>query len=204
MGFYSRVICPRLCDLALNTSQVAKLRREVLADAGGEILEIGFGTGLNLEHYPQHVRKITTIEPNPGMHRRAKRRMEQSGIEVDARLAAGEQLPFDTEAFDCVVSTFTLCSIDEASCAIGEFYRVLKPGGCFLFLEHGLSPDPGVQKWQRRLNWLQQRVADHCRLDRDIRALVSLAPFSSVEATEFYLEKMPRTHAYLYQGAARK
>lgn len=204
MGIYSQQVLPWLCDLTMRWPRIENLRHELLAEVGGEILEIGFGTGLNLAHYPRHVRKITVVEPNPGMQRRAKRRMAQSAIEVDLRLAGGERLPFDAGAFDCVVSTFTLCSIDEVGQAIGEFHRVLKPGGRFLFLEHGLSPDPQVQKWQRRLNWLQQPLAGNCRLDRDIRRLVSSAPFANIAASEFYLEHAPRAYGYLYRGAAMK
>ena len=204
MGFYSRVIFPRLCEMALNTPIVEKHRIDVLSAASGEILEIGFGTGLNLPHYPAQVRKITIIDPNPGMHRKAQIRVEQSGIEVDQWLISGEQLPFDEGSFDCVVSTFTLCSIADVSRSIGEVRRVLRPGGRFLFLEHGLSPDPKVQKWQHRLNWLQRHLADNCHLDRDIRQLVSNQPFAKVEATGFYLAQTPRTHGYIYQGVAVK
>jgi ubiquinone/menaquinone biosynthesis C-methylase UbiE len=204
MDFYSRVIFPYLCDLALKQPFVAKHRHILLRQAGGEILEIGFGTGLNLPHYPEQVRKITVVDPNPGMRRKAEKRIEQSGIDVELRLGSGEQLPFEEDTFDCVVSTFTLCSIEDVCRAIGEVYRVLKPGGRFLFLEHGLSPDPKVRKWQHRLNWLQRRVGDNCRLDRNMRELVSSRPFSSVEVSEFYLEKGPRTHGYIYQGAATK
>jgi ubiquinone/menaquinone biosynthesis C-methylase UbiE len=204
VGFYSRVIFPRLCELALSQEFVAKHRHELLSQAGGTILEIGFGTGLNLPHYPEHVRKITVVDPNPGMHRKAQRRIEESPIEVDQRLVSGEQLPFDDGTFDCVVSTFTLCSIEDVSRAVGEIYRVLKSGGRFLFLEHGLSPDPRVQKWQHRLNWLQRRLADNCRLDREMHELVSSQPFSNIEVSKFYLEKGPRTHTYVFQGAATK
>ena len=96
-----------------------------------------------------------------------------------------------TDRFDCVVSTFTLCSIEDVGQALSEVYRVLKPGGRFLFLEHGLSPEPSVQKWQRRLNWLEMRLADGCHLDRNMKELVAAQPFSSVEVEEFYLEKTP-------------
>lgn len=204
MGLYSRLILPWLCDLTLRSPNVAKHRQELLADAGGEILEIGFGTGLNLPHYPQVVRKITAIDPNPGMHRRAKGRIQQSRIEVDERLVGGEQLPFDEAAFDCVVSTFTLCSVEDVGRALGEIWRVLKPGGKFLFLEHGLSPDPNVQKWQRRLNRFQRRLAGNCHLDREIKSLVASQPFAGMKASEFYLEQTPKTHGYIYQGVARK
>jgi ubiquinone/menaquinone biosynthesis C-methylase UbiE len=204
VGYYSEVIFPRLCDLLLNRPFVAKHRRHLLATACGDVLEIGFGTGLNLPHYPAPVRRITTVDPNAGMHRLAQRRIRKWGIEVDQRLLHGERLPFEDNRFDCVVCTFTLCSIEEVDQALGEVYRVLKPGGRLLFLEHGLSPEPRVQKWQRRLNWLEMRLADGCHLDRNIKELVTAQPFSSVEVREFYLERTPRTHGYLYRGMATK
>lgn len=204
MGLYARVIFPRLCNLLLDRPAVARHRHDLLAQAGGDILEIGFGTGLNLPWYPAHVRKITALDPNAGMHRLARRRAAQSGVAVDQRVLSGERLPFETASFDCVVSTFTLCSIDQVAQALAEVYRVLQPGGRFLFLEHGLSPEPGVQRWQRRLNWLERRLGDGCRLDRDIKGLIAAQPFVVVETAESYLEKTPRTHGYLYQGHAVK
>jgi ubiquinone/menaquinone biosynthesis C-methylase UbiE len=183
---------------------VAEQRRQLLATAGGSVLEIGFGTGLNLPFYSEGVRKITTIEPNAGMNKLAQRRIKQSGIEVDQRVLSGEQLPFGDNTFDCVVSTFTLCSIEKVGHALAEIHRALRPSGRFLFLEHGLSPEPGVQKWQHRLNWLQMRIGDGCRLDRNIKEIVNAQPFSSVDSNEFYLEQMPKTHGYAYRGIAMK
>jgi ubiquinone/menaquinone biosynthesis C-methylase UbiE len=204
MGFYSRAVFPLLCDFALNREFVARHRRELLAGASGRILEIGFGTGLNVPHYPPNVHKLTTVEPNVGMHRRAEKRIRQRGIEVDQRIIGSERLPFEDGSFDCVVSTFTLCSIEQVEQALGEVYRVLKAGGQFLFLEHGLSPEPKVRKWQHRLNWLQKRLAGGCHLDRDMRALVSAPPFCSMKIDEFYLEKTPKISGYLYRGIAAK
>jgi ubiquinone/menaquinone biosynthesis C-methylase UbiE len=204
VGFYSQFIFPRLCDLVLGGPRVARHRRELLARAAGDVLEIGFGTGLNLPHYPPAVRRLTVIDPNVGMHRLARRRLAHVGIPVERHVLAGERLPFAADSFDCVVSTFTLCSITDVERALAEVYRVLKPGGRFLFLEHGLSPEPRVQVWQRRLNWLEQRLADGCRLDRGIRTLVAGPPFASLDVAEFYLERMPRTHGYLSRGVATK
>jgi ubiquinone/menaquinone biosynthesis C-methylase UbiE len=138
------------------------------------------------------------------MHRLAQRRIRRSRIEVDQRVLSGERLPFEEATFDCVVSTFTLCSIDDVAQALSEVYRVLKRGGTFLFLEHGLSREANVQKWQRRLNWLEMWLADGCLLDRNMRELVAARSFSSVEVREFYLERTPRTHGYLYRGIAGK
>ncbi len=204
MGFYSQVIVPLLCDLGLDRPFVARYRRELLAGTAGNILELGFGTGLNLACYPPHVRKITIVDPNLGMYRRARKQIKLTGVEVDRRVLGGERLPFENSTFDDVVSTFTLCSIEDVAQAMREAYRVLKPGGKFLFLEHGLSPHLNVQKWQHRLNWLQMRLAGGCHLDRDIRALVTAQPFASVQMVEFYIEKTPKTHGYMYRGVATK
>lgn len=204
MSLYSKVIFPRICDLLLGSTVVAQHRRELLNQAFGAVLEIGFGTGLNLPHYPQQIRKLTTVDPNAGMNRLAQGRIRRSGIAVDQHLLSGERLPFEAGTFDCVVSTFTLCSIPDVAQALSEVYRALKPGGTFLFLEHGLSPEPKVQKWQHRLNWLEKRLGDGCHLDRDIKALVAGQPFQSMEVDNFYLEKTPRTHGYMYRGIASK
>jgi ubiquinone/menaquinone biosynthesis C-methylase UbiE len=204
MGLYSQFVFPWICDLVLSRPVLANYRKELLSQAHGEILEIGFGTGLNLPHYPEGIGRLTTIDPNAGMMRRARRRIEQSRIEVRHRLLRSEQLPFADNTFDCVVSTFTLCSINDVNQALGEVYRVLRLGGQFLFLEHGLSRDPRIQKWQRRLNRLEQWLADGCRLDRNIKALVTAQPFGSVQINEDYVRDLPATHGYLYRGSASK
>lgn len=204
MGFYSEVIFPRICDFLMDRPFLAKHRQHLLATVYGDVLEVGFGTGLNLPHYPAQVRRITTVDPNAGMHRLAQRRVRRSKIEVDQRVLSGERLLFEGDRFDCAVCTFTLCSIEDVGQALSEVYRVLRPGGRFLFLEHGLCPEPNVQKWQRRLNWLEMRLADGCRLDRNMKELVAAQPFSSVEVEEFYLAKTPKTHGYLYLGSASK
>jgi SAM-dependent methyltransferase len=204
MGFYSRVIFPRLCDWMMADPRMSKLRTELLVDAGGEILEIGFGTGLNLAHYPATVRRIAAVDPNPGMGQLARPRIAGSGIAVDQCPRRGEELPFADATFDCVVSTWTLCSIPGVDRALGEVYRVLKPGGRFLFLEHGLSDRPEVQRWQRRLNPLQRIVGGGCRLDLDVESVVRSQPFQGVAVGRFEMERMPRTHGSMYRGMATK
>ncbi len=204
MGIYSRHLFPRLCDWAMSAPRMGKLRSEILAEVGGEVLEIGFGTGLNLAHYPEHIRRLATVDPNPGMGRLARRRIADSHIEVDQRGLRGEALPFDDETFDVVVSTWTLCSIPEVGRALAEVYRVLKPGGRFIFLEHGLGHDPGVQRWQRRLNPVQRLVADGCRLDLNVEAVVRSQPFYEVLVDRFEMERVPRTHGTMYRGVATK
>jgi ubiquinone/menaquinone biosynthesis C-methylase UbiE len=204
MNLYSRTVLPWLCDWVMRDPRMTEYRNLVLADVSGDVLEIGFGTGLNLPHYPPHVRRISTVDPNPGMNKLAQKGIAESGREIDQRVIGGEQLPFDDATFDFVVSTWTLCSIPDAGKAAGEVYRVLKPGGRFLFVEHGLSDDQKVQRWQRRLNPIQRVLAGGCRLDLDVKALVQQQPFRHYELDQFLMERMPRTHGTMYRGAATK
>ncbi|MFO0815736.1 MAG: class I SAM-dependent methyltransferase [Gemmatales bacterium] len=204
MGIYSKYIFPRLCDCFLNRPNVAKHRELLLQQVSGSILEIGFGTGLNLSWYPRHLQQLSVIEPNTGMHRLAQERIRQSGMRVDVHHVTASQLPFEDCSFDTVVSTFTLCSIQAVDMALSEVYRVLRPSGRFLFLEHGLSPDAHIQKWQRRLNWLQKSFGDGCHLDRHIRELVASKPYASLDVETQYLEKTPVIFGYLYRGVATK
>jgi ubiquinone/menaquinone biosynthesis C-methylase UbiE len=204
MNLYSRLIFPRLIDRVMGGEDFARYRREVLAKARGEVLEIGFGSGLNLPYYPaEQIEKITTIDVNPGMNKLAKARIDQSSIAVDYRTLNGENLPFADNSFDTVVSTWTLCSIKLVDNAIGEIYRVLKPGGKFLFIEHGLSDDPQVQKWQHALTPMQRVLADGCHLDRDIKALLGKY-FDTLDIREFYDPDRIKIGGYFYQGIGIK
>ncbi|QDT04261.1 Ubiquinone/menaquinone biosynthesis C-methyltransferase UbiE [Rubripirellula lacrimiformis] len=204
MGFYSRVVFPAFYDCVIDKPYWDEHRKRQLADVSGEILEIGVGTGLNLPHYPDHVRRITTVDPNPGMNRKLAKRIAASEIEVDRRMLSSEELPFDDETFDCVVSTITMCSIVNVDQALGELFRVLTPGGRFQFFEHGVCPDPAVQRRQVRWNWLQGMIGDGCRLDLDLAALLANQSFTTVEIDNFYMPQTPRTHGYMYRGIATK
>ena len=204
MGLYSRLIFPRLCDWSMRNPRMARLRRELLTDADGDILEIGFGTGLNLKHYPEHVHNLAAVDPGVGMSRLARNRIVQGRIDVDLRLQTAEELPFDAGRFDCVVSTWTLCSIREAQRALSEIGRVLRAGGRYIFLEHGLAEEPGIQQWQRRLTPLQRRLAGGCRLDVDIDALVRSGRFGEVTVERFLMEETPRIVGSMYRGLAVK
>jgi ubiquinone/menaquinone biosynthesis C-methylase UbiE len=203
MGFYSRCIFPYLLDWSLSDPTIAAYRRSLLADVTGEVLEIGFGTGLNLPYYPASVQKIVTVDPNPGVQALAAKRIESSSIAVDHQRLRGESLPMPDQQFDSVVSTFTLCSIAGVEQALGEIYRVLKPDGRFFFIEHGLSREAKVQTWQNRLTPLQKIVADGCHLNRNIRELVE-TQFATVQLEEFYGEGLPKFVGYLYKGIATK
>ncbi|MEO1400105.1 MAG: class I SAM-dependent methyltransferase [Cyanobacteria bacterium J06635_1] len=203
MSLYSQIIFPRLLDWSMSGQSFARYRQDLLSTVQGNVLEIGFGTGLNLSHYPDSVKTLTVVDPNPGCNAIAARRIQASPITVDVHLLSGERLPFAAASFDSVVSTWTLCSIPKVEQALQEIYRVLKPGGRFFFIEHGLSSDAGVRTWQDRLTPLQKRIADGCHLNRPMKNLVT-AVFGSVEVDEFYAEGMPKVAAYFYQGTAQK
>lgn len=175
----------------------------MLADVTGEVLEIGFGTGLNLAYYPCSIHKITTIDVNPGMNALANKRISDSDIIVEQLLLSSENLPMPDNTFDSVVSTWTLCSIANVQQALQEVYRVLKPGGRFFFVEHGLSDKPSVQVWQHRLTPIQKVVADGCHLNRDIQKLVEQR-FDHVELKQFTPENFSDLIAHLYFGCATK
>ncbi|MBD2432917.1 MULTISPECIES: class I SAM-dependent methyltransferase [Fischerella] len=203
MGFYSQKILPYLIDWSLSDPSLAKYRQEVLANVEGEVLEIGFGSGVNLSYYPEHIHKIITVDVNPGIHALAQKRIQASSITVDHHILSGENLPMADNTFNSVVSTWTLCSIENVEQALKEIYRVLKPRGRFFFIEHGLSNEPNVQVWQNRLTPLQKIIAGGCHLNRNIRQILE-NQFDTVSLEEFYAEKAPKIMGYLYKGIATK
>lgn len=202
MNLYRRIIFPRLLDLALSGEGMERYRRQLLAHVQGSVLEIGFGTGLNLSCYPEHIRKITGVDPNPGMGSLARRRIASSPIAVDWQVADAQKLPFPSQSFDSVVSTWTLCSIPNVAKALREIRRVLRAGGKLFFLEHGLSEDPQVQRWQNCLNPIQKVIADGCNLNRDMARLIREAGFRFEQLERFYMPDQPRFIGYTYQGIA--
>lgn len=179
-------------------------RKNLLRNVNGEVLEIGFGTGLNLPHYPSSVTKLTIIDKNPGMNKKAQERILASKINVENKIINGEELPFDDESFDSVVSTFTLCSIKAIDKSLKEIYRTLKPDGKFFFQEHGLANDPKIRNWQNRINPFQKMWADGCNLNRDIKLLIEQNGFHIIEFKNYFLEKGWKTHTFMYEGIACK
>jgi ubiquinone/menaquinone biosynthesis C-methylase UbiE len=203
MQLYSQFFFPRLLDVAMAGEPFAQYRRDLLKSVTGDVLEIGFGTGLNLDYYPKEIRQLATVDPNPGVNRLAQRRIEASDIAVTHHCLSGESLPMADGSFDSLVSTWVLCSIADVAGAIAEVHRVLRPGGRFFFIEHGLSNEPGIQPWQRRLTPLQKVIGDGCHLDRDIAALVQ-AQFEQVDYRTFYGDRLPKVAGFMYQGVATK
>jgi ubiquinone/menaquinone biosynthesis C-methylase UbiE len=203
MGFYSNVLLPRLMDRSMASAAHVPHRRAVLAEVSGEVLEVGFGSGVNLSYYPDHLQKLTTVDVNPGMNAIAQRRIADSPITVENWVLNGECLPFANASFDYVVSTYTLCSIAQVHQSLQEIYRVLKPGGKFVFLEHGLSDRPGVQRWQHRLTPLNKALADGCHMDRNIQELI-VPHFDYVTVERFPDEQMKFMGQIFYKGTAVK
>ena len=204
MGMYTSYVFPRILDYIMSGENFDEVRRKTLQNVRGNTLEIGFGTGLNLNHYPASLGRLVAIDVNPGMGAMARKRTAHSGTEVDHRVLDGQSLPIADGTFDSVVSTWTLCSIAEVDRALLEIYRVLAPGGRFFFVEHGLSKDSEIQKWQRRLTPIQKIVADGCHLDRNIESLIRRTGFHDIELETFYMERVPRVGGFLYQGVAVK
>jgi ubiquinone/menaquinone biosynthesis C-methylase UbiE len=190
-------------EWAMSNPILQQYRQEILSEVSGEILEIGFGTGLNLPYYPVNISKITTIDPNSGMNRQAEKRIAASTIDVDCREMSTENLPFNDNSFDSVVSTWTLCSIAQIEPAIQQIYRVLKPNGKFFFIEHGLSKEPNIQVWQNRLTPIQKIIGDGCHVNRNIKKLVA-TKFQNLTIQEFYAPNIPKFAGYMYKGIATK
>lgn len=204
MGFYSKYLFPRLMNWTLRAKEISDLRHELLSEVKGKVLEIGFGTGLNLPHYPKSVKELAVIEPNTGMHALALKQIVNMPVKVDHRTLQGEKLPFKAGTFNSVVSTFTLCSIKDINKALKEANRVLKTNGKFFFLEHGLSSEANIKKWQNRLNPIQNIIGDGCNLNRDMEKIIKKASFKILTLKKFYFKKYPKVAGYFYFGTARK
>ncbi len=204
MGFYGRRIFPWLNDKLTTDPELEKTRVEALAPARGRVIEIGFGSGLNLAHYPDRVESITGVEPNEGMRDRAERRIAASRILVEIVAGRAESLPSPDSSFDTAVSTLTLCSVADPGRVLGELYRVLREDGRLLILEHGRSEEPRVARWQNRLNPIQKIVGCGCNLNRPIQSLVESAGFHFHSFRKFYAPKGPRTHGWITLGSAVK
>lgn len=183
-GWWTTHILPRLVDVTLDNAYMRDLRQQLCREARGEVLEIGFGSGLNLPHYPPSVTRVSAVEPSDVAWERSAPRRRAAGVPVRRMGLDGAALALPDSSIDTAVSVFTLCTVPDATGALRELRRVLRPGGRLLLLEHGIAPDPGVARWQRRLDPLQQRVAGGCHLTRDPVALART--FDLAEVDQFY------------------
>lgn len=199
---YATYIFPRLMDWMLRGERFQRERQRLLTSAEGVVLEIGFGTGLNLPHYPRTVTALHTIDPSSMLRDRVARRVAQAPFPVHIQSVSAERLPYDDATFDCVVSTFTLCTVPNPILALREVRRVLKPEGYFLFLEHGRSDNSAVARWQDRLNPFQNWLGCGCNLNRRIDQLVRAAGLRLDSLDRYVLDGLPRIGVEMYRGRA--
>jgi ubiquinone/menaquinone biosynthesis C-methylase UbiE len=202
MGIYRNHIFAPLMDWVMSGETFQQLRVELLSHARGEVLEIGFGTGLNLPHYPTNISRLSIVDPIRLLTRRVRERAAQVPFPVQTEYVTAETLPYPDRQFDSVVSTWTLCTIPDPLRALRETRRVLKPNGIFLFLEHGRSGNPRVAAWQDRLNPLQNIIGCGCNLNRQIDRLVMDSGLHILHLDRFQMDHVPRIVGEMYQGHA--
>ena len=199
MGLYGEHVVPRLVDLTCGSAGFDHWRTRVTEGLSGRVVEVGFGSGLNLSHCPAEVDVVLAVEPSGVARRLARRRIEQSPLTVEHVGLDGQAIPLADESCDAALCTFVLCTVPDPSQVLAELRRVLRAGGAIHFLEHGLSPDPGVARWQRRLDPVQRRLAAGCHLTRDAAALVSDAGFDLAECEQRYV-RGPKPWCWLTFG----
>ena len=201
MGVYGDQILPRVINWFMAGSDFAPHRKECLEGVLGDVLEIGFGSGLNLPHYPPEVRKLYALDPATLGRRLAEARIAACPFPVEFVGLYGEAIPLNDATVDSVVSTWTLCTVPDVGKALREIRRVLRPGGRFHFVEHGRSPEEKIARWQDRVTPFQKLVGGGCHLNRKIDALVLKAGFE-IERLENVYMKGPKIGTYLYKGVA--
>jgi ubiquinone/menaquinone biosynthesis C-methylase UbiE len=191
-----------MINFACSASPNQKQRQKIVPEAEGEILEVGFGSGLNVPFYdPSKVKKIWALEPSEGMRRKAQTTVDEAAMNIEFIDLPGEQIPLDDNSVDTVLVTYTLCTIPDTKGALEGMRRVLKPGGRLLFCEHGKAPDENVQRWQSRLNPAWSRFAGGCNMNRDIPALINEGGFDIKVDERMYIPGA-KILCYNYWGSA--
>jgi SAM-dependent methyltransferase len=201
MAFYTERVLPHLVHWTLRSGPLRRLRQECVQGLSGTVLEVGFGSGLNLPWYPREVTKLWFIEPSAEARRMADKTIAAAPFPVEPLGETAEDIPLPDGAVDAAVSTWTLCTIPDVARALGEIRRVLRPGGQLRFVEHGLSPDTRVARWQKRLTPVQKKIAGGCHLNRPIDRLLEEAGFRLERIDRFYV-RGPKIGTYLYAGVA--
>ncbi|MCP5365732.1 MAG: class I SAM-dependent methyltransferase [Hyphomicrobiales bacterium] len=202
MGIYKQWVLPPLIDRTMRNTVLAPYRERLAQKAEGRVVEVGIGSGLNLPLYGANVREVIGIEPSAALLDIARSEVKHGTVPVTLLLGQAEALPLDDNCAETVVSAWTLCSVGDLSRALQEIRRVLKPGGCLVFVEHGLAPEPGVVRWQDRLNPVWRRIAGGCNLNRNIRAHIEDAGFRVDQLQTGYLSSGFRPWTFMYEGSA--
>ncbi len=202
VNFYDHWILPPILDLVMRQNQLKKYRREVVGAASGRVLEVGVGSGLNFPFYGKQVEIVFGIDPSPRLLAVARRRATEAGVRAEFLQGSATAIPLADNTVDTVVTTWTLCSIPDPLAALREMRRVLKPSGKLLFVEHGLSPEPGIERWQHRLTPIWCHVAGGCHLDRKMDNLIRSAGYDMTSLRTEYANG-PRPMTYMYVGCAQ-
>jgi SAM-dependent methyltransferase len=193
---------PYCLELGCSAQDLVPAREQAARGLYGSVLEIGFGSGLNVPYYPGAVRKVLAVDPSRVARRIGRKRISAARCPIESIGLDAERIDAEDGSADAALSTFTLCSIADAERALGEVKRILKPGGRLHFLEHGRAPDPAVARWQDRINGLQRRLCGGCNINRDIRGLVERAGFRIESLDTRYYPGAPRTHGFTFAGVA--
>jgi len=201
MGWYAKNILPRLIEAGCSQPLLMKLRAQYVPQARGKVLEIGIGTGLNLQFYNASKIELTGLDPAEELTGHAKERAQQLELPINMLGVSGESIPAEDQTFDALVCTWTLCSIPNVEGALKEMHRVVKPGGTLYFIEHGQAPDAGVFRWQQRIEPIWKQIAGGCHLTRKADDLIAEAGFNITQTESDYLPG-PRFAAYMTHGIA--
>lgn len=203
MGLWTDHVVPRIANKALGTAEVRAMRERTCAGLAGEVVEIGFGSGLNVPHYPAAVTRVAAVEPSEVGWGLGEQRRAAATVPVERAGLDGQALPFADGSFDCALSTFTMCTIPDLGVALAELRRVLRPGGTLHFVEHGKAPDASVHRWQKRIEPVYSPMAGGCRLSRPVDGLLTAAGFSIERLDTGYAPKDPKPFGFIYEGVAR-
>ncbi|MGP4844195.1 class I SAM-dependent methyltransferase [Marinobacter sp. 1Y8] len=205
MGIYSERILPHIIDHACSIGSIMKLRQKLIPMATGNVLEVGMGSGVNLQFYNRDaVECVFGLEPSVGMRRKAQGNLNASPVPVEWLDLPGEQIPLDDNSVDTIVLTFTLCTIPDWRKALQQMLRVLKPGGKLLFCEHGQSPDHNIAAWQNRITPSWKKIAGGCHLNRPIDTCIRDEGFEIESLENRYIRNAPKIAGYIYYGVAKK
>jgi ubiquinone/menaquinone biosynthesis C-methylase UbiE len=204
MGLYREQVLPRVQDKVMGVARMRKVRARVCTGLKGDVVEVGFGTGLNAAHYPGEVTKVYAVEPSQVCMRIAQPRIGRGTVTVEPAGLTGECLDLPSGTFDAALSTWTLCTIPDVERALGEIHRVLKPGGALHLVEHGHAPDPGVARWQRRVEPVWRPIAGGCHLTRRIDELIEAGGFTIDAIDRYYMDDEPKSFGYTFEGRAIK